>query len=93
MENIENLENTVELNEEELSEVAGGKNHQFVKTIDEAPVRRRPGRDAQVIGRLAKGTVVSYLGEIRNTSDGLRWAKVSYTGQVGWLSNKFSKFV
>ncbi|MBR2570725.1 MAG: SH3 domain-containing protein [Clostridia bacterium] len=90
----EELDIMLELNEEDLEQIAGGKKNQFVKAVeDNAPVRRRPGRDAQVLGRLRKGTVVSFLGETRNTSDGLTWMKINYNGEIAWVSNKYCRFV
>ena len=94
MESINNgIGNGIELNEQELEQVAGGKKaHQTVTVVlDNAPVRRRPGRDAQVLGRLRKGTVVSFLGETRRTSDGLTWMKVNYNGEEAWVSDKYCK--
>lgn len=89
---MENIESTLELSNEELELISGGKKQVFVKTSEGATVRIRPGRDQQVIGRPKPGTLLCYLGETKKTSDGLSWAKINFEGFEGWVSSKFSKF-
>ena len=58
-ENIEN--NIVELDEETLEEVSGGKEYRI--KVDEVNVRSGPGTNFGINGRLKKGKVVTYLND------------------------------
>ena len=94
MDNIEN-NNIVELNEESLEEVAGGKggSKQKVKATGDVYVRKGPDRDYAEIGLLYTGDKAPYLGDRKKDYRGVTWFKVSYKGKTGWVSSKYSKLV
>ena len=88
-ESIENNE-VVELNEEELDEVAGGKGSgQYVKATGDVYIREKPDKNSGKKGLLHEGEKVAFKGESRNDDRGVPWYKVS----KGWVSSKYSKIV
>jgi len=89
----ENIENdALELNEEQLDEVAGGKSStEKVKATGNANVRTGPGLSYGVIGSISKGDTLTYLGIAKKDDRGVRWYKVKFSGQNGWISSKYSK--
>ena len=92
-ENIENL-NAVELSEEELEDVAGGKsngNSGFVKTTANVNIRKGPGLDYARMGTVPEDVYLSYLGSTKKDDRGVKWYKVNYNGNVGWISSRYSK--
>ena len=93
MTDIEKNENMVELNPEEMEEVAGGKGKSnFIKTTGQVNVRKGPGLDYGTYGTLAKGTIVSYLGATKKDNRGVAWYKINFNGTAAWISSKYSKF-
>ena len=94
-ENIENL-NAVELNEEVLEDVVGGKSNKgsgFVKTTGNVNIRKGPGLDYAIMGTLPPDVYLSYLGSTKKDDRGVKWYKVNYNGNVGWVSSRYSKLV
>ncbi len=87
-ENIENLE-TMELNDDDLEEVSGGKGK--IKATGNVNVRRGPGKEYASIGNLDKGDIVTYLGASKKDYRGVTWYKVRVGGHEGWVSSKYSK--
>lgn len=91
-EDIEN--NAVELNEEVLEDVTGGKgSSEKVKATGNANVRTGPGLEYGVIGSISKGDTLTFLGTAKKDDRGVRWYKVKFSGQSGWISSKYSKVV
>ena len=89
-ENIEN--NIVELNEDVLEDVTGGKGDtEKVKATGNANVRTGPGLEYGIIGSISKGDTLKYLGTAKKDDRGVRWYKVKFSGQSGWISSKYSK--
>ncbi|MBR2570678.1 MAG: SH3 domain-containing protein [Clostridia bacterium] len=90
----ENLENAIELNEEELVEVAGGKSAgQKVEATGSANVRQKPNLKGAILGTVSKGTKLNFRGIASYDSRGVAWYKVDFKGQIGWISSKYSKIV
>lgn len=94
MENIEN-NSIVELNEESLEEVSGGKGGagQKVKATGNVHVRTKPNRKGEDLGILDMGEKVPFLGERKTDERGVAWYKVKFCGRTGWVSSKYSKIV
>ena len=93
-ESIENL-NSVELNPEELENIAGGKSNGsgFVKTTGNVNIRKGPGLDYGTMGTVPEDVYLSYLGSTQKDDRGVKWYKVNYNGKVGWISSRYSKLV
>ena len=93
MDNIENLQNleVLELNEEELNEVSGGKKR--VMATSNANVRTGPGKEFAAIGKAIEGKTAVYTGETKSDKKGNAWYKVKVGGKTGWISAKYSKIV
>lgn len=87
-ENNGNLE-ALELNEDELEEVSGGKGK--IKATGNVYIRRGPGREYASMGSLDKGDTVTYLGASKKDYRGVTWYKVRVGGREGWVSSMYSK--
>jgi len=91
---MEEINKTVELNEEELEEVAGGKSAgQKIKATGNLNVRKGPSLDYIVLGTIATGKTLEFLGEVKKDKRGVAWYKVRYNGHTAWVSSKYSKIV
>jgi len=95
MENNE-IKNVVELNEEAMEEVAGGKSSsgRRVKAVSgDTYVRKHPDKDTADLGVLYQGDSLPYLEEKRWDDRDVVWYKVSYHGKSGWVSSRYTKIV
>ena len=95
MENNEKL-NMVELSNEELEEVNGGRSGsgRRVKAVSgDTYVRKHPDKDAADFGVLYRGDSVPYLEEKRWDDRDVVWYKVSFRGRTGWVSSRYTKIV
>ena len=86
-ENIDN--NIVELDEEVLEQVAGGKDYKI--KVDEANVRSGPGTNYGINGKLKKGKVVTYLNDKKKDKNGKTWVYVSDGKIYGWVRSDLLK--
>ena len=96
MTDIEKNENIVELDDEALDEVSGGKKKsspKFLKLTGNVNIRKAPSLDGAIITSLSEGTVISYLGSSKKDKRGVAWYKVNCNGSVGWVSSKYAKFM
>ena len=90
-ENVNVNENEIELMEltdEELEAIAGGK--KIVATAS-VKVRKGPGLEFGVLGYLEKGDTLTYDGASEKDNRGVRWYRVKYRGSFGWVSSRYSK--
>ena len=86
--------NSIELNDEALEDVSGGKGSaKLVKTTGNVHVRKGPGLNYAEMGTLAKGELVSYLNTTKKDSRGVAWYKINFNGNEGWVSSKYAKIV
>jgi len=86
----ENIENTiVELDEEALELVSGGKEYKV--KVSEANVRSGPGKDYAVTGKLKKGDKVTYLKDKKQDKSGKTWVYVSNGSLNGWIRSDLVK--
>ena len=82
----ENMENNVlELNEEMLEQVSGGKHVTLKIKVDEANVRSGPGKEYHSIALMGKGDELVYKGEKKKDKEGKTWLKVDCIGMIGWV--------
>ena len=84
-ENMINENETIELNEESMEQVAGGKNKVVKCIVSEANVRTGPAKSYAVIGHLYKGDKVTYKGEHKKDKEGNMWVCVTKSGKYGWV--------
>ena len=89
MMNEELNNNLVELSEEELGSIVGGKTT-LVATTDGANIRKGPGTSYPVIDTTVRGKTATYLGESASRN-GRTWLKVSFKDKVGWICSKYVK--
>ena len=85
----ENL-NVVELNDEELGEVAGGKHSYITGDNGKSNIRTGPGLGYASIGVLRRGESVKYLHDTSVDNRGVTWYKVRYNGRTGWVSSRYT---
>ena len=82
----ENMENEImELSEDMLEQVSGGKQIVLKITVSEANVRSGPGTDFSINGRLHKGDKVIYLSDKKRDKKGMLWVYVSNGRLNGWI--------
>ena len=82
----------IELDDEELEEVSGGKKY-ITGYSGNTHVRTGPGRSYSSIGILHKEEDCTYLGKTARDERGVIWYKVKYGGRTGWVSSKYTKRV
>jgi uncharacterized protein YraI len=69
---------------------SGGDSDEVI-TTGNAWLRKGAGLGYAKISVVPEGTTVSYLGQSSTDSRGVKWFKVKYDGDTGWISSKFSK--
>ena len=94
LENNENL-GFVEIADDELEEVSGGKKSSSSRYIEGASgksnVRTGPGLDYRSIGVLHVGERAPYLGSSATDDRGVKWYKISWDGTKAWVSSRYTK--
>lgn len=86
---LEGIE-SIELTDEELEQVAGGKKSIYVK-VREANIRSGPGKEYPSIWGMGKGDELIYLGEKKKDSRGKTWLKVKAVCVTGWIRSDLVK--
>ena len=86
---IENL-NVVELNDEELESVSGGRSRYIEGDNGKSNVRLGPGKQYKSIGVLHKGEDAKYLGKTATDDRGVVWYKIRYNGRDAWVSSRYT---
>ena len=79
----------VELDEEELEEVAGGRH--VTSTGNGVNVRAEASTKSRSLGKVYKDDRLTYAGHKKIGSDGYTWYKVKYGGGYGWISGRYAK--
>ena len=87
---IENNLNTVELTDEELEVVTGGKSRYIEGDNGKSNVRTGPGLDYRKIGVLHVGEDAKYLGKTSTDDRGVVWYKIRYNGHDAWVSSRYT---
>ena len=81
----------IELTDEELSSVIGGKSHTYIEGDDgKSHIRLGPGLDYKAIGVLHIGEDARYLGETSIDDRGVLWYKIKWNGREAWVSSKYT---
>ncbi len=86
-ENFENELDMMELTDEDLEAVAGGKK---IVATGSVKVRKGPGLQYGLLGYLQKGDFLTYDGHSEKDDRGVRWYRVKYQGGFGWVSSRYS---
>jgi len=84
----ENELDMMELTDEMLDEVVGGKK---IIATGNVKVRKGPSLEFGVLGYLHKGDILTYDGASEKDNRGVRWYRVKYSGSFGWVSSRYSK--
>ena len=85
---IEN--NIVELNDEELEAVTGGKHYKIGGDSGKSNVRTGPGLHYKSIGVLHRGEEARYLGKTSTDERGVLWYKIEWNGRSAWVSSRYT---
>ena len=88
-EDIESL-NMIELNDDELETVSGGKTRYIEGDNGKSNVRTGPGLDYKSIGTLHKGEDAKYLGKTSTDNRGVVWYKIRWNGRDAWVSSRYT---
>ena len=75
---------SIELTDDELEEIAGGKKRCYVK-VREANIRSGPGKEYGIVWGMGKGDELIYLGEKKKDKHGRTWIKVKAVHTTGWI--------
>lgn len=75
---------SIELTDDELEEVSGGKKRIYVK-VREANIRSGPGTEYPCIWGMGKGDELIYLGEKAKDRHGKTWVMVKAVATIGWI--------
>ena len=86
----EEIMNFVELSDDEMEEISGGKTKIGAVTGD-TYVRTGPGLKYRSIGVLKKGDETKYLSKKSTDARGVVWYKVDWNGRTGWVSSKYTR--
>lgn len=60
-------------------------------TEGDTNVRSTPSLSGKSLGTLHKGETASYLNETKKDDRGVKWYKISFKKQTGWVSEKYTK--
>ena len=82
--------NAVELNDEELEQVSGGKHSYITGDNGKSNVRTGPGLKYRSLGVLHKGESARYLHETAIDDRGVMWYKVRFNGNTAWVSSRYT---
>ena len=92
-ENLETGESIVLLSEEELQQVAGGKERYIEGDSGKSNVRTGPGLEYKSIGTLHRGESARYLGKTATDDRGVLWYMIRWDGHDAWVSSMYTKKV
>ena len=84
--------NFVELSQQELEEVFGGKNQTVRAGKVGAPIHSGPGSEFAVIAKTTKDAIATYTGEMKFVK-GESWIHIAWNGKAGWILAKYVKTV
>ena len=76
---------SIELTDEELDLVSGGKRTLYSVKAKSATIRSGPGANYDVVRCMSKGCDIVYLGEKKVDKKGNTWLKVSAASATGWV--------
>lgn len=80
----------MELTEEDLDLVSGGKKSLYVKGKN-VNVRSGPGKEYHSIALMQNGDELVYKGEKKKDKEGKTWIKVDCIGMIGWIRSDLVK--
>ena len=81
----------IELTDEELSAVAGGKAHTYIEGDDgKSYVHTGPGLNYKRLGVLHIGEDARFLGDTSVDERGIPWYKIKWNGREAWVSSRYT---
>ena len=88
---FDSFEEVLELSEDSLDAVTGGKSVTLKVKASEVNVRSGPGTNFGINGRLRRGDKVAYLSDRKKDRDGKTWLYVSNGYINGWIRSDLLK--
>lgn len=86
------LENKgLELNDQELEEVSGGKHSYITGDNGKSNVRTGPGLNYRSLGTLHREESVRYLHDTAYDDRGVLWYKVKWNDRDAWVSSRYTR--
>ena len=82
--------NVVELNDDELETVSGGKHSYITGNGGKSNVRTGPGLEYRSLGTLHSGESLRYLHDTATDDRGVTWYKVRWNGREAWVSSRYT---
>ncbi|MGX8705455.1 MAG: SH3 domain-containing protein [bacterium] len=82
--------NAVELNDDELESVSGGKHSYITGDNGKSHIRTGPGLNYHALGVLHRGESIRYLHETAVDERGVMWYKVRYKDDTAWVSSRYT---
>lgn len=70
-----------------------GSSSTYVKATGSANIRLAPKKTSKILGSVKKGTKLIYRKKKVKDSRGVTWYHVTFNGQNGWISSKYSKIL
>ena len=86
----EEMMDFVELNDDDMAEISGGKT-KIGAVTGNTNVRTGPGLKYRSIGVLKKGDETRYLGKSSTGERGVVWYKVDWNGRSAWVSSRYTR--
>lgn len=84
-------QNFVELDDEVLEEIVGGKKHYKIGgESGKSNVRTGPGLAYKSIGVLHPGEEAKFLGKTSTDDRGVVWYKIEWNGRSAWVSSRYT---
>ena len=81
----------IELTDEELSSVTGGKSHTYIEGDNgKSFIHTGPGLDYKSIGVLHVDEDARFLGETSIDDRGILWYKIKWNGREAWVSSRYT---
>ena len=81
----------VELTEDQLNEVVGGKSHTYIEGDDgKSYVHTGPGLNYKRLGVLHIGEDARFLGDTSVDDRGIPWYKIKWNGREAWVSSRYT---
>lgn len=82
--------NIIELNEEDLETIVGGKHSYITGDNGKSNVRTGPGLAYKSLGVLHRDESARYLHDTAVDDRGVTWYKIRWNGREAWVSSRYT---
>ncbi|NLF26800.1 MAG: SH3 domain-containing protein, partial [Clostridiales bacterium] len=78
---------------EDGEDTAPGEGGVYLEATGDVNIRSGPGLGYRVLGTMRRGNYALYLNAQETDARGVIWYEVSFEGDIGWVSSRYSEFV